>query len=303
MKRKIIQLAGKTFVVSLPSKWAKLQGINKGDEVEVVEQDNSLTISIEKKKFHSKASADVTGLKPMVKRIVASLYKAGYDELEITYSNGEELRRIQEVLQETCMGFEIISKTNSLVRIKNISTIKDDQYQTLLRRSWMVILEMGSELEKAYKDQNNELYDTVILSDLNLNRFSDFCRRVLNTSRYVSERPLPEYVIVEIMEKIGDLYKDLGKLFKNRKIRYDETIAKELKTANSLLRLFYEIFYEFNYKDLTRFRVERDSFNKRCDKYYQTLKPEQVQSLMLIQQITEFLFDLNGVLIARNAGS
>ena len=35
IKRKVIQLAGRTLVVSLPSKWAKKHNVQKGDEIVV----------------------------------------------------------------------------------------------------------------------------------------------------------------------------------------------------------------------------------------------------------------------------
>ena len=44
MKRKVIALAGKTLVVSLPSKWARSQNIVKGADVEVVEEQAVLKI-------------------------------------------------------------------------------------------------------------------------------------------------------------------------------------------------------------------------------------------------------------------
>jgi len=45
MKRKIIQTAGKTMVVSLPSAWVKKYGIKKGEEVEVEERGAEISVS------------------------------------------------------------------------------------------------------------------------------------------------------------------------------------------------------------------------------------------------------------------
>ena len=45
MERKAIQLAGKTLVVSLPSKWAKKFGISKGDVLFVEEIDTALDLN------------------------------------------------------------------------------------------------------------------------------------------------------------------------------------------------------------------------------------------------------------------
>ena len=44
MRRKIIQLAGKTLVVSLPSDWVKELGLKKGQEVEVSRVGRSMVI-------------------------------------------------------------------------------------------------------------------------------------------------------------------------------------------------------------------------------------------------------------------
>ena len=44
MKRKAIQLANQTLVISMPSKWVKEQGIKKGDEIDVEEKGKRLMI-------------------------------------------------------------------------------------------------------------------------------------------------------------------------------------------------------------------------------------------------------------------
>ena len=116
LKRKVIQLAGKTLVVSLPTKWAKMNGVIKGDEIEVTEDGSVIKISKESSTHLSKNSVDldISGKKEMAKRMVASLYKAGVDEIRITYETPEEIQKVEEVMQETCMGYEIrtFPKTN-----------------------------------------------------------------------------------------------------------------------------------------------------------------------------------------------
>jgi len=48
MKRKIIQLAGKTMVVSLPAEWIRKFKVNKGDEVELKEEGKRIIINTDK---------------------------------------------------------------------------------------------------------------------------------------------------------------------------------------------------------------------------------------------------------------
>jgi len=47
MKRRAIQLAKKTLVVSLPQAWVRKQGIKKGQEIHVREQGRSLVLHSE----------------------------------------------------------------------------------------------------------------------------------------------------------------------------------------------------------------------------------------------------------------
>ena len=46
MKRKVIQIADSTQLISLPRKWSLAHGIKKGDELEITEKGRQLTVSI-----------------------------------------------------------------------------------------------------------------------------------------------------------------------------------------------------------------------------------------------------------------
>ena len=48
MKRKVIQIANSTQLISLPRKWSLQFGIKKGDELEVEEKGSQIIVSTEK---------------------------------------------------------------------------------------------------------------------------------------------------------------------------------------------------------------------------------------------------------------
>ncbi len=54
--------------------------------------------------------------------------------------------------------------------------------------------------------------------DKDINRYSDFCRRLLNKYGYSSQRLTPAiYYIVEQLERIGDSYRDIcNHIIKNK---------------------------------------------------------------------------------------
>ena len=112
MKRKVIQLAGKTLLVSLPNKWASNYNVKKGQEIEVTEEHNTLIIHAGNAKTAHSKEIDVSGLATIATRLTGAIYKAGYDELRIRFSNTEELKEIQGTLKRTCLGYEIIEQTD-----------------------------------------------------------------------------------------------------------------------------------------------------------------------------------------------
>ena len=60
MKRKVAQIGPATLMVSLPSKWVKRNKVKKGQEVDVIEDNTKLTVSVDTPDFVERASIKVT---------------------------------------------------------------------------------------------------------------------------------------------------------------------------------------------------------------------------------------------------
>ena len=62
MKRKVIQIANSTQLISLPREWAKKYNIKKGDELEIEAKGNKLEICCEKDIELENISINISGL-------------------------------------------------------------------------------------------------------------------------------------------------------------------------------------------------------------------------------------------------
>ncbi len=87
MRRSVIQLAGKTHVVSLPSKWIKKYGIKKGDELELEENNEKIVISKDSAKEIRSREIELNNYGAMARRVIGALYKKGYDEVKRSLQN------------------------------------------------------------------------------------------------------------------------------------------------------------------------------------------------------------------------
>ncbi|MBU3913379.1 MAG: AbrB/MazE/SpoVT family DNA-binding domain-containing protein, partial [Nanoarchaeota archaeon] len=122
MKRKAIQLAKQTIVVSLPSKWVKQQGIKKGDEIDVEERGSELVIGGRGKKEEKKIEIDISNLNNRTTGwYLASLYKMGCDIIKIKYDNLSAVKTIGEIIKNAFIGFVIAEQNEKECTIRTVS--------------------------------------------------------------------------------------------------------------------------------------------------------------------------------------
>ncbi|MBU1850159.1 MAG: hypothetical protein KKH40_05520 [Nanoarchaeota archaeon] len=148
MKRKIVQHGSSSLTLTLPSKWVQKFDLKKGAELEVEESGSTLFVStdkavnIERKEF----SAIEEGI--FTKKNLSHLYQLGYDEVDIQFKDTKTLNEIKERLTN-CLGFEIIDQKENRVYIKSIATTLETEFDTLLRKSFLITNEMGRGLIEA----------------------------------------------------------------------------------------------------------------------------------------------------------
>ncbi len=300
MKRKVIQLAGKTLVVSLPSKWAKKYNIKKGDEVELEERGNKVIIGSEKEISHQKTELNIVGLYPMVKRALGAIYKAGYDEVDVIFEP-KELEIAQEVIREEFIGFEVVYQGKSRLQVKKISSIDKEEFDTLLRRIFLLINQMADQSIEAGGKQDIAWLKTIAFMDKDINKYADFCRRILNKYGYTKFRVSPPlYYIVEQLEKVGDSYHDIcDYMIKNKTTLGKETIEMH-KEVNNFFKDFYELFYKFDLQKLADFGRKRYESINKFNKIFGACEKQECILLLYLYTILDNTFDMNGALMAVN---
>lgn len=299
MRRRVIQIADSTQLVSLPRKWAQAHGIKKGDELEVAEQGNRVIVSVDKTPQTESIEIDLSNLELMSKRIVAALYKAGYDEIKLKFSKPQELRNVQEVIKDSCIGFEIVEQGNQYIVARKISDAINDEFDSVLRRCFLFLISLTKDGLTAIKKDDVDALNNIILMDSNLNKFSDFCRRILNKQGHPKyKRIAPVYYIVEELEKIGDEYKEIHLLAVSHKIKPTKELLKVYEDLNSFLELFYETFYKFSLIKINELSVRKKSINEQISAILEKKDIKNMPAIHRLTNIADKIFNMNGALIA-----
>lgn len=303
MKRKVIQLAGKTLVVSLPSKWARNYGVKKGAEIDVEERRASLFISLgdDTSNIDKSVAVDISGLGSMTKRVLGALFKVGYDEIDISFQSVKELEDIQQVLKDEFVGFDVVERSRSSIKLKNVASINYDDFDRILRRTFMLIEQMSSESLEAIKTKDAKWASNIAFMDRDVNRYCDFCRRVLNMKGYlVTQRVAPYYCIVEQLERIGDGYRDVCRLFARKPFELSANLKGLYDDINDYFKIIHKLHYDFDLKKMSSFGDMSGKLSDRFEKAIKAAKKEEVFVVSKLNSIRENLFDMNGVILASN---
>jgi len=297
MQRSIIQIANSTYLVSLPKQWISRYGIHKGEQVEVQDLGKTIAITTQKSTDSKAVELDVSGLDQSLKDILYALYKVGYHEVTLHYTDPLLPEKIQAVIQNEMIGFEIIEQRNSHCTIRSIAGVYEAEFDNIIRRTFLLLKSMATELVECMEQGNMTPIKNIKLQELNNNKYTAFCRRILHQKGYAElKKVIPTYLIVEHVEKVADEYKYLCDFFMDSKGKaiknISPTIIALFKEANLYMEKCYQLYYKFDLKDMNEvFKFRKQFINKIHDVANQSARDARLAHYLvnIIQELTNII--------------
>ena len=274
MKRKIIRQGHNTLTITLPSEWTKRFNLESGKEVDLIEKDNGLFISVEKNGEHKRAEFDITGMDiPTVWKYIMAVYREGYDEvfikfdpkmelespfkfftqhrLDLRYKKDIEKKTVLEALQgfvNRFIDFEIVEHGKDYVLIREMGEMSSKEFDNSLRRVFLLIQQMAEETLEAVRTGNTKLLSHMHDVDINLDKFHDYCVRVLNrVANKEKKKTALLFSTLYLLELLGDEFKTISHHlifdFPNTRLKNLEEMAESIKMQ---IDTFYDLFYKFD---------------------------------------------------------
>jgi len=281
--------------VSLPRKWSQKYNIQKGDELEVEEDGNKIIISTEKDLSSSKSEIDFKGKSLLIHRALSSLYRAGYNEIRIMFEKSSELEVVQSTINQELIGFEIVEEGKDYIVVKQVTSIDQSEFQSMLRRVFIFLINTSDECLEALKSNNINALRNLVLRDITINKLTNYCRRAINKKEGYFKHIGPGYAIVEILEKISDNYRDLCKYVSQNKVKVNKQMIDALSEINSLMRDSYKLSYNFELNGMESFLIKKDRVSETIMNL--DAKRGEVGMLLYLNIIADNIFYLNGPII------
>ena len=184
MKRKVIKQGHNTLTITLPADWCLQKGIGAGDEIDIDDVEGELVLRKDATPKILTTTFDTQKIGHFKNNYINCLYHAGFDEIEVVFTEPDTMREINKRIRDYCPGFEVITQDRNRCHIKSVSNVLEEDFDVLVRRIFRLTLSL---LEEAYESLKTGNYDCMVnvrdLEGLN-NRYTSYCKRVLNKTGY-----------------------------------------------------------------------------------------------------------------------
>lgn len=310
MRRKVIQIAESTQLVSLPRKWAIQYGIKKGDELDVVEEGSRLIISTERKQEMGKITVDISALdRDMMMFLLRALYKNGYDDITLWFKHPECLNfrsdkpeQIVDVLATEVSrlnGVEIFTRRIDHCIIRTISEDTAKVFDTMLRRTFLIFDETIKELIEGYETKNYSLLNTIQQKHDAITKLIVYCQRLVNKLGYPDHRKTNTiYHILEVLDTMMDFLKYNSRIIIEEKIHPSEQGISICASISKSFHTFYELYYDFKLEKVSELNKQRHMFLKQIIVAQKKMKKNELSFLSNMEQIFEHILNLTNARIA-----
>lgn len=290
MKRKLIQMGGRTMVVSLPSPWVKKYNLKKGDEIDLEEKGKNLILGFETKKEikGQEITIHIPSSDLFMERSLHVWYRRGYDKIIITFDEKDVLRKIKVTIKKL-LGFEIINESDKSCIIKAVATGMEEEFDNILRRIFLSLLTTAKESHESIKKQNYKNLNDVLIAEENNNIQCFFCERILAKKGYKEPEKIPLlYFAVWTLEQIADEYKKIAHRIMDtkKKSKVNKKTLEIYSNTIKNLEMIYHLFYKSTLKDFKEQKVHLKNLKKDSFTYFSeaiSINKIILHHLMIIQ--------------------
>ncbi len=284
--RKLTERGG-SLTITLPKQWTKHYSLKNGNELDIVEEEEGLLIkSPHDGNSIKKISVSFLKLKEIVwQDILLVLRTNGYDEIRITVSDEQTIKKVRAFLEKQQLGYEILGQGQSTITLRSISNPGVEQFDTLYKSVFTTVTEYAKKIHAIMKNKENYTA-TGLLHEKSAKRIAALCKRIIikEHKKYGSYKYSILECLENILRNITAIYKDIDELDGAVPPAIINTYEKIVTTIDALNVLYYGFTYEQYEKVkliITQIETELKKQQSRelCWEYFLTIN-EQAKTIL-----------------------
>ena len=304
MIRKIVAQGKGANTLTLPAEWIKLNNLKPGDEVAIIKKNNDLIITTSRKNEAPVKSIEINveGNKILLTALLNVCYRKGYDEVYVVIHDDNEVSTIKDKVARM-IGYEIMESKEGKMVIKRVASASIEEYNNSVKRACFTLKAMLDTLNIGLKEKNKKRLLEVIEMDANLDKLTDYGRHILLKDSSVDPSNAPNsYLFLWSMEKIGDLVRDIAKIYSNskQKIKIDSDIESLNEQVMSLASQFYDLAFALDNAKIPEFFSKRAALEVKIFAVISNSSKEKARHAHYLESIVRMLLDSFGQIVMSN---
>jgi phosphate uptake regulator len=252
------------MMVSLPSKWVKSNRLKKGDEIEILEEDSNLLITTAGKGEEAlqKEVAIKTPAEYM-NRLIDIPYVQGYDVITVRFEDSKVMEKVVKEA-ERLLGVEVVNQTETSCTLKNVAEGLEKEFDTILRRLFLLVKSMADDSYKAAKARDFERLRNIADLERMCHKYALFCMRMMNKFDYKNEKEA--YFVfynAYVLEQLADHFSHICKHIADKKEKIHPETLSFFKDMVALIDEYYQVFYKRDLKRIVAMKHHIDKLHKK----------------------------------------
>ncbi len=282
MKRKLVWQGNSSATLTLPISWVREQGLGEGAEIEVVPSGDTLIIGTKKNRTVRKVTLELKQpVGSAIKKLIANLYRVGYDEIELTLPDKETERYIQDCIWKELVGFESVKLNEKTILLKDIADLDPECFPMMFKKSFLLLLAFSQEVLHHVKEKDYRALEQAILRDLEINKITNLCRRLLHKKMNDRKKMITLASVLRALEKSGDCLKELAAFCAEARAFPPPKAIKTFEFLCEKIQEIYLLYYRSNLekalsingelRELSRSLVNEPALDKGVYRFYHGL--------------------------------
>ncbi len=252
MKRRLVKQGNQSFTITLPVNWIRERGLQEKDDLEVVPSGDFLILGNRAAAKKRRISLHLTeNYGPSIKKLLASLYRNGYDEVTLTVDY-EGDGSLHQFIWEELVGYEIIQRDTRCYVLRDIADLDPESFDVLFKECFLSLLNFKNEILQAINEQNREKLLQAVHHDVEINKLTNLCQRLLNKKMNDRRKIAILAAVLRGIEYIGDELKGLANFFAHQKAAPSPAAQEALTAVGQYLNETYFLYYNFNLNTLLK---------------------------------------------------
>ncbi len=231
------------------------------------ENGSKIIVGTEKAADSENSVVNPPHLKNITERFVTTSYRNGCNEVRINFDPELDrglLEYIHQKMDDQTIGYEMIKQEKDYCIIKDLSGPAGGEFDTALRRSFLLVNTMAKDMLDAFKKNDLEELKNMYYRDRSINKFTNYCSRQLVLKGYKDYKKTSFfYHFLRDFEAMADQYSLMAVYYSNKPSKIRKEFLDALQKDNEILFDYYELFYNFDKAKLNEMFKKIKSFDPK----------------------------------------